>query len=540
MRMLTSRKFYYAGHVQAMHVLWGTLFPSLKPFAVMKLEDTGIMRLIQCAALFILGASSVAHGQRSTVDVSSIERLIRSHDYEQALETTRSALHNAPKDFRLWTLEGIIYSNKGSNQDAINAFEKALEISPNYAAALRGEVQLLYQAQDKRAIPLLERILKANPQDETAHEMLATIEEKQGNCQAALTHFLASAEVIGTHPVSLEEYGYCLVRTGQPQKAIPVFEQLSALLPQSAYPKFDLAILLVETKQDEAALQVLEPLLAADQSDPESLSLASEAYEAVGNTPKAVSLLRQAIVLSPETADYYNAFVLLCLDHESFQVGIDMLNAGLQRIKDDPSLYISRGLLYAQLADYEKAEADFSTAEHIDSRQSLSAYATDILEVQRAMSDKSHPDKAILEIRSQLKAHPDSALLHLLLAKLLVYQESDMEAKSSGEAIRSAQIAVKLKPDLVEARDLLASIYTRSGQYNLAIVQCRLALEYSPSDQTAIYHLIIALRHSEQVGQRDEIPALVKRLSGLQEASRQQQTDRKRFQLVEGQPEPLK
>jgi hypothetical protein len=40
------------------------------------------------------------------------------------------------------------------------------------------------------------------------------------------------------------------------------------------------------------------------------LSLASEAYESAGDTPKAVSLLRQAIVLSPENASFYNA--LLC------------------------------------------------------------------------------------------------------------------------------------------------------------------------------------------------------------------------------------
>jgi hypothetical protein len=65
-------------------------------------------------------------------------------------------------------------------------------------------------------------------------------------------------------------------------------------------------------------------------------------------------------------------------------------------------------------------------------------------------------------------------------------------------------------------------------------------LQYSPTDQSAIYHLIVALRHSEQPGQRDEIQALVKRLSQLQEASRQQLTDRKRFQLVEEQPQPLR
>jgi tetratricopeptide (TPR) repeat protein len=137
-----------------------------------------------------------------------------------------------------------------------------------------------------------------------------------------------------------------------------------------------------------------------------------------------------------------------------------------------------------------------------------------------------------------LKAHPDSPLLHFLLAKILVYREADTESKASDEAIRSALLAVKLKPDLVEARDLLAGIYTRSGQYNLAIEQCRLALKYSPSDETAIYHLIVALRHSADAGQHAEIATLVKRLSELQQASRQQQTDRKRFQLVEQQPVP--
>ncbi len=106
--------------------------------------------------------------------------------------------------------------------------------------------------------------------------------------------------------------------------------------------------------------------------------------------------------------------------------------------------------------------------------------------------------------------------------------------------MRSALEALKLKPDLVEARDLLATMYTRSGHYDLAIEQCRLALQYAPSDQSAMYQLIIALRHTGQSGRSDEIQALVKRLSDLQQASLQQETDRKRYRLVEQQPVPPK
>ena len=488
--------------------------------------------------LLVLSTAIAAQAQQSKTTVASIESLIRSQQYDQALQLTRSALHEAPRSYQLWTLQGIALSIKGSNTDALAAFEKALRFSPDYPPALKGAVQLLYQSQDKRAIPLLQKILKAEPKDQTAHEMLATLDAIQGDCTAAIDHFLLSADVIAPHPHSLEAYGYCLVQTGQQEKAIPVFQQLVALLPQRTYLKYDLAVLLLQSKQNDAALKLSEPLLASSQPDPDMLSLGSEAYEAAGDTPKSVSLLRQAIVLRPTEASYYIAFAAICLDHESYQVGIDMIDAGLHHVADDPGLYISRGLLYAQLASYDNAEADFKTAELLDSRQSLSSYAADLAQLQRNLAEKTSSDKELPELRAQIKAHPDNPLLYCLLAKLLTSEGADTDAAVTDEAIQAALEAVKLKPDFVEARDILASIYTRTGQYDLAIEQCRLALKDSPSDRIAVYHLIVALRHSSEEGKRDEIETLVKRLSDLQQGTRQQDLDRKRFKLVEQEPEP--
>jgi tetratricopeptide (TPR) repeat protein len=237
--------------------------------------------------------------------------------------------------------------------------------------------------------------------------------------------------------------------------------------------------------------------------------------------------MRQAIVASPATANYYVAFASLCLDHESFQVGIDMLDAGLARISGDPSLYISRGLLYAQLAQYDKAEADFNKAEQLDSTQSLGSYALDLAELA-----KNDPGAALERVRTQLKTHPENPLLHNLLAELLMNQGPAAGSPQFQEAMRSAQTAVRLKPDLVTAHDTLASIYVHARQYNLAIEQCHQALKYSPSDESAAYHLLIALRNS---GQSDspEIKALVKQLSEMHQASMKKESDRKRFRLVE-------
>jgi tetratricopeptide (TPR) repeat protein len=484
------------------------------------------------AALVVAGAAVLGQGQQAGSSVASIESLIRSHQYDQALQATKSGLHNTPSDFRLWTLQGIILSIEGSSTEALTAFDKSLRLSPNYGPALKGEVQLLYQSNDKRAIPLIERILKADPRDQTAREMLAMLQRMRGDCKAAIDQFLLTREAIATHPESLEAYGYCLVQTKHFQEAIPVFERLVALVPDRTYPKYDLAVILVTTKQNDAAIKILDPLLADDQRDADILSLASEAYEAVGNTPKAVALLRQAIVLSPTTPGYYVSFAAICMDHDSFQVGIDMINAGLKGIPSDPSLYLSRGLLYAQLAQYDEAETDFNRVEKLDSAQSLSSYAVDLADLQR-----NNPDQALLKVRSQLKAHPDSPQLQFLLAELLMNQTPPADSAIFKDAMRSALTAIKLRPDMVGARDLLASMYMHSGQYSLAIEQCRLVLQQSPADETAAYHLLIALRHSGQSGSA-EMKTLVKRLSEMHQQSLKQETDRKRYRLVEQEPPP--
>lgn len=474
---------------------------------------------------FALAWALPAQAQDGKVSISSVESLIRSQQYDQALATLKTALQKSPTDFKLWTLEGICLALEGRDPDALQAFDRAIRIAPDYTPALRGEVQILYKTGDKRAIPLLERMLKADPADATAHEMLGMLEKHVGNCHAAASQFLLSKEAIANHPDSLEAYGYCLVELNQTADAIPIFRQLIPLLPGRMFPSYDLAILLVSTHTYDGAVQVLEPLLAPDQTDPDILSLASQAYEGIGNTPRAVVLQRQAIVLNPTDASNYVSFAALCLTHDSFQVGIDMLNAGLKRIADNASLYLSRGVLYVQLAEYDKAENDFKMAEQLGTTQSLGAYAGDLTALQ-----KNDPDSALARVRTQLKAHPESPLLRLLLAQLLMNRMPDPQSPAFKEAMQAAHDAENSKPELVEAHNLLATIYMTLHQYDKAVSECRTALQYDPSNETAMYHLLVALRHR---GHGEDLQPLVKRLSEMHQQAMRHETENKRYRLVE-------
>ncbi len=475
---------------------------------------------------FALACALSALAQDVNVSISSIESLIRSQQYDEALHTLNVAIHRSPSDVKLWTLEGICLALQGNDREALASFDHAIRISPDYSPALKGEIQILYKTGDKRSIPLLKRVLASDPRDVTAHEMLGTFEQRAGDCRAAVSQFLLSKDAIANHPASLEAYGYCLFKLDRTNDAIPVFRQLIPLVPGQAYPSYDLAVLLVTSKNNEEAVKVLEPLLTPDQTDPDILSLASQAYEATGNTPKAVALQRQAIVLNPADPSNYVQFAILCMAHDSFQVGIDMLNAGLNRVSDKSPLYLSRGVLNAQLGEFDQAEADFKLAEQLDTTQSIGAYAGDLAILQR-----NDPERALTQVREQLKAHPANPLFRLLLAQLIMTKAPDPRSPEFNEAMQDALAAAKSKPDLVEAHDQLASMYMSLSEYQQAIKECQIALQYDPSNETAMYHLVISLRHSGQ--SNDELQPLVRRLSEMHQESLRHETDRKRFRLVE-------
>ena len=63
----------------------------------------------------------------------------------------------------------------GQTAEALQSFQRALKIDPNYMAALEGAAQLHYEAGSRRAVPLLNRILQRRPGEPTAHAMLAVL-----------------------------------------------------------------------------------------------------------------------------------------------------------------------------------------------------------------------------------------------------------------------------------------------------------------------------------------------------------------------------
>ncbi|MBO0912092.1 MAG: tetratricopeptide repeat protein [Acidobacteria bacterium] len=459
---------------------------------------------------------------------STIEAAIAAENFHEAVRLARAGLNQSPRNPKLWTLEAIALSRLGEAKEAVSAYDHALEIAPDYLPALEGAAELEYNTGNSRALVLLDRIVHLSPNNRTAHAMLGVLAYKRHDCVQAVKHFDASREAISAQPAALAEYGSCLVDLGRPDGAQPVFENLLRLEPRDAHTRYNLAVVQLARHHAQDAIQTLEPLVDNARPDPDVLDLASSAYEETGDTPTAVKLLRQAIVLNPNEVRYYVDFATISFAHQSFEVGVDMMNLGLKENPDAAPLYVARGVLYIQLGEFDKGEADFASANRLDPRQTSASVAEGLAELER-----SNPDRALSTVRSQIETHPRDAFLAYLEAQILFERGAEPGTSEFSEAVRAANRSLDLRPDFVLASDLLGNLYLKSGEIAKSIVQSRRALRKNPSDQEALYHLIQALRKAKDRKAQEELPGLVKRLAGLRAESRNAEAAANRYKLYE-------
>jgi tetratricopeptide (TPR) repeat protein len=455
---------------------------------------------------------------------------LQNRQFEKALELLRPALQRSPVNAELWAMQGAAYAGEGRKKDALASFRAALKISPDYLPALQGAIQIEYESGSRDAILLLQRVLRDHPADQTSQGMLAVLEYQQGNCAAAVVHFEKSGALFDSRPDGLHAYAACLVKLRQLDKAVEVLRRTLALSPQDGRERHLLAAVQLMAHQPQDALSTLQPMLQESNADVETLELASRAYEDSKDTPQAVSALRQAILLDPKNVNLYMDFANLSSAHDSFQVGIDVVSDGVVQLPNAAPLFLARGVLYVQLAQYDKAEADFEMAHELDPHQSLSAAAQGLLAEQQ-----NNLEGALATVQARLSEKPNDPVLLYLRADFLSQQGVEPGTPEFQLAMRSATRAVSLRPGLSGARTALAKLDLQAGRYQEAVEQCRKALEQDPKDQTALYHLIQGLR---KTGDKAEIPDLLKRLAQLRKQTAHEESQRYQYKLVEEDAQP--
>jgi tetratricopeptide (TPR) repeat protein len=466
----------------------------------------------------VAGQTCLAQSDGQTNATAGIINALRNQDFDQALRLSEAAVEKSPHDYRIWTLRGMAYAGERKNSQALDSFERALKLNSTYLPALEGSAQVQYQLGSKEAKAYLQRVLALRPDDPTSHAMLGVIAYREKDCLNAVVHFQKAGDLLPNQPAALAAYGACLATLGQFEEATAVLKQAIAAEPGNKQVRYNLALAEWKASHAEDSLATLQPADGNGFEDEEFLLLAADICESQNDTARAIALLRKAILAEPKKVDAYLDLAYISYEHASPQVGVDVLNAGLTQLPANAQIFLVRGVLYAQLGKFTEATEDFAMADRLDPNLSFTGTAMGIVQSQEHRSDE-----ALDTFRAAAKAHPKDALTQYLLAEALSQQ-----AGHDTQAIAAAQLAARLDPQMAAAHDLLATLYLRDEHNQDAIEQCRAALATDPNDQQALYHLILALRKTDQ---KDQVPELLKQLMQLRTVAQQQGVQQKRYKL---------
>jgi tetratricopeptide (TPR) repeat protein len=207
---------------------------------------------------------------------------------------------------------------KGSVDDAISHFQKALQIIPDNAEVCYnlGDA-LLKKGSVDEAISHFQRALQIKPDYMEAHNNLGNALFKKGNVDEAIVHFQKALQIKPDHAeirdnlgIALAkahgDYANTLVRMGRDDEAIVEFREALELFPDFADARHDLAVILLHKGQvDEAIAQFREIQEKYPDEVMASFDLGN-AYFQKGQMDEAVAFYQRALKIKPDDVSVLN------------------------------------------------------------------------------------------------------------------------------------------------------------------------------------------------------------------------------------------
>lgn len=159
-------------------------------------------------------------------------RLIRTYmktgDLEQALSICQEWLEAEPDNTYFKKLRASIYEKMGKTDEAQKTYLEYLEEKPEDQFAYKEAIKL--KIKDKspaQAVRELRQLLKVGGRQDNAHlrTLLAGQLEKQEKYDEAVEEYKKALELEPGNAFALKQMGFCLVRAGRGEEALPHLEE---------------------------------------------------------------------------------------------------------------------------------------------------------------------------------------------------------------------------------------------------------------------------------------------------------------------------
>lgn len=481
---------------------------------------------------------------------------VGKREFPAAIRTLEQLLAQHPNDLKALNLLGIALIGANRRDEANARFRAALAIDPRFLPARKNLAINEFQAgrlEDARRH--LEEVVKDAPDDEIARVHLGEIYFQRKQRREALPHYEQARARIAQNPRWTLHYAICLLDGARTAEAVAILEGLPkddaairfeagvALGEAHAFADaarffgsarasagagagvganasnaydagYNQTLMLTEAGDAEGAIRVAQELFAQGAQGPQGAkaaelhNLVSRAYAKAGRIKEAYDALRQASRLEPEAAEHYIDLAMLCLEHENYDLGLEIVDVGLKHRPDSSMLYLQRGVVLAMTGAIEQAEKEFDRA----SRASPDDPAPYVALAMTWMLKNDTP-KAVEVLRARTRTGTPRAVLFYALGMALLRSGAAPDDEAGTEAMEAFREATRLSPDFSQAQAELGKLLLKRNDVPGAIEHLEKALALEPDESAPAYVLAQAYRRSGRMDRAQELLTRVSRLN---------------------------
>ncbi len=390
-------------------------------------------------------------------------------------------------------LSGEIAGQRGQFSQAVGHYMEALRLAPDPQVAERAARIAVFARDDKSALEAAQVWVNLEPDNLEAQQVTAALLVRNGKSEAALAHFEKILAATGDTE-NAERKGFMLIvallsKEQDKQAAMAVMDKLLASRqqnPSALYAYAHLALLVGEL--DKAAANI-DKTLALQPDWIDAHLLQANILIRQGHNAEALKKLAAATEQYPAEIKLRLYYARKLIDEKKYAQAQEQFNEVLEREPSHADALYAMGLLGLQLGELDEAQASFEklleTGKRIDE---ANYYLGELYEI------KKQPQQAI-NYYANVKKNPQHIEAQIRIAALLAKEGKMEAARGHLHRIQAPTLEVQLRLYLAEGELLRIA-----GQADEAFELYTQALEQMPANARLLY---VRALIAEKVGRLD-------------------------------------